>query len=126
MRHAPVIVLLLALAGCAPQAERATTLHGMAVAGPTCPVVTQPPDPACLDRPVAGASVVILDAGGSEVATVVTGEDGRFSIALPAGTYQLVPQPVTGLMGTAAPVTVDIAGGVEPDTVTLGYDTGIR
>ena len=101
-------------------------MEGVALAGPTCPVVTDPPDPACEDRPVAGARVRVLGPDGSEVAILVTDDEGRFSIELAPGSYELVPQPVTGLMGTAAPVTIDVEDGVEAEPVTLAYDTGIR
>ena len=71
------------------------------VAGPTCPVVSDPPDPECADRPVAGAVIVVQDDEGKEVARVTTDEDGAGSIELAPGAYRLVPQPVEGLMGTA-------------------------
>ncbi len=32
-------------------------IAGRALAGPACPVVRDPPDPSCLDRPVAGATL---------------------------------------------------------------------
>ncbi len=58
------------------------------MAGPTCPVVTDPPQSGCGDRPVAGASLVIVDDAGDEVATATTGDDGRFRLDLPPGTYR--------------------------------------
>ena len=68
---------------------------------------------------------MIVDDAGDEVATTTTGDDGRFRLDLPPGTYDVQPQPVDGLMGTAPPVsvTVDIDQASE---VTLSYDTGIR
>lgn len=98
---------------------------GVAVAGPTCPVVTDPPQSGCDDRPVAGAKLVIVDDGGDERGAATTGDDGRFALDLPPGRYQLRPQPVEGLMGTASPVTITVAIG-HPAEVTVSYDTGIR
>ena len=101
------------------------TVTGAAVSGPSCPVVTEPPDPACDDRPVADAEMVIVDGAGNEVARVRTDEEGRFRVELVAGEYRLIPQPVEGLMGT--PPEVGIA--VQETDVDLGlisYDTGIR
>lgn len=96
---------------------------GRALAGPVCPVETDPPDPACVPRPVVGA-VILVEGEGREY-TVVTDEDGVFSIELPAGTYQLTPQPVEGLLGTASPLQVVVEG--EPvDVGEILYDTGIR
>jgi len=127
MRLVPTLSLVLVLlVACGPATGPTATLRGIAVAGPTCPVVTDPPDPGCQDRPIGGARVLVTDASGSEVASAVTDEDGRFSVELPPGTYRLVPQPVTGLMGTAAPVTVRVIHGAAMVPITLAYDTGIR
>ena len=120
-----VVVALVVLAACQPVDQVTGTLHGRIVAGPVCPVVSDPPDPACDDRPVAGATLVIEAAGAGEVGRVVTDADGLFEIALPAGPYVLVPQPVAGLLGTAPVQPFEI----EPDVtteLTVVYDTGIR
>ncbi|MGZ8476272.1 MAG: MSCRAMM family protein [Candidatus Limnocylindria bacterium] len=126
--HLTVIILAasLLLGACAPQDEPTRTLQGVATAGPTCPVETEPPDPSCADRPVGGAVIVVNDETGSEVARVTTGEDGSFSVDLAPGSYVLVPQPVAGLMGTAAPIEVVVPelGDLEP--LAVSYDTGIR
>ena len=123
-----MLAAILAVPSCWPVTTTPTvTLSGTAMAGPTCPVERDPPDPDCADRPVAGAEILVLDASGSEVARVTTGEDGTFSVVLEAGSYQLVPQPVEGLMGGApAPVAVELEAGKPPDPVNLAYDTGIR
>jgi len=125
---AGLLLITVVTIACEPPPDPAdnVTLTGRAVAGPTCPVVTDPPDPACEDRPVAGAEIAVLDQAGETVASAVTGEEGSFSVSLPAGRYQLVPQPVEGLLGTASPIDVVLAMGVEPEPVILAYDTGIR
>jgi hypothetical protein len=124
-----VRVLILAfvictVVACTPAPE--ATLRVLVVAGPTCPVVSDPPDPACADSPVEGARLVILDEGGGEVARAVSDADGLGSIALPAGGFTVVPQPVEGLMGTAPPIDVVLVAGEEAELVTVVYDTGIR
>ena len=89
-----------------------------------CPVETNPPDPACAPRPVAGAVVVAVAESGDRVETT-TGPDGRFSFDLAAGRYQIVALPAEGLMGTPEPVDVEAASG-SIDVGVLMYDTGIR
>ena len=42
-------------------------------------VVTDPPDPSCEDRPVAGADIVVRNASGDEVARARSADDGTFS-----------------------------------------------
>lgn len=98
-------------------------IRGIAMAGPVCPVV-RPNDPACVDRPVAGATVHVIDATGTEVATLETDATGAFVVTLPPGRYRVVPDSVAGLMGTAGPV--DVTVGATLALVQLSYDTGIR
>ena len=140
MRHSPLARLALfaivlgAVAGCAPAATpsgspfpsvRTGRLEGIAVAGPTCPVVTDPPQSGCEDRPVEGARLIIVSEEGDEVTTATTGADGRFEVDLRPGTYEVQPQPVDGLMHTAEPVTAVVTIG-DPAEITISYDTGIR
>jgi len=103
-------------------------IAGRALAGPVCPVERVPPDPACADRPVAGAVIVVRGAAGAEVARVTTAADGTFLVAVPGGgSWTVEPQPVEGLMGTAPAVVVNV-----PDApgawvaADAAYDTGIR
>jgi carboxypeptidase family protein len=125
MRSVLIVLVVVLSTACAPPAGPSATLRGLALAGPTCPVVTDPPDPACDDRPVAGAEIVVRDAEGNEVARVTTGDDGRFAAVLAPGRYEVIPQAVEGLMGTAAPIEVELAEG-ENAPITVSYDTGIR
>lgn len=104
----------------------ATGLRGAVTAGPTCPVVRDPPDPACADRPVAGAVLVFTDAAGAEAARTTSQADGSFSVDLAPGSYQLLAQPVEGLMGTPGPIDVEVEAGQPMAEVQVSYDTGIR
>ena len=127
MRFRPLTALMaMALVACMAPAGPMITLRGHATAGPVCPVETLPPDPACEPRPVAAAEIVVRDESGEAVDRVRTDDDGRFAVALPPGTYELVPQAVDGLMGTAPSVIIVLAEGSDPDLVEIGYDTGIR
>jgi hypothetical protein len=98
-------------------------IFGTALAGPICPV-EQPDDPNCAPRTVGGATVRVADAAGTEVASVVTDQAGRFFVELPPGAYTLSAEPVDGLMGTPAALVADVGAG--ESVVTLSYDTGIR
>lgn len=98
-------------------------IRGIATAGPVCPVVSVN-DPNCADRPVAGATVHILDSTGLEVATLETDATGTFVVTLPPGRYRVQADAVEGLMGTAPPAEVVVAATLQ--LVQLVYDTGIR
>ncbi len=100
---------------------------GTATAGPVCPVERYPPDPACAPRPVAGASITVHGAGGQVIATAMTGADGSYRAAVPAGSVQVVAAPVAGLMRAPAPIDAVVpAGSSAWVRVDLSYDTGIR
>ena len=101
-------------------------VQGKATAGPTCPVERNPPDPQCAERPVAGAVLVFTNAAGTEVARTTSATDGAFSVELAPGAYTLTAQPVEGLMGTPAPMDVDVVAGQPMTDVQVSYDTGIR
>jgi hypothetical protein len=127
MRTILLVVIIAAVSACVPAPSAAeVTFRGIVTAGPICPVVSEPPDPSCGDRPVAGAEIVIRNEAGEEVARLRSAEDGTFEGALPAGRYQLEPQPVEGLLGTPAPIDLVVADAGEPEVITVSYDTGIR
>jgi Carboxypeptidase regulatory-like domain len=113
-------------AGGGGGSEGTTLVTGRATAGPTCPVERNPPDPNCAERPVAGAVMVIEDSSGAEVQRATTNADGSFTVQLAPGSYRLVPQPVSGLMGGGQPVAFTIQAGTSPEPLQVSYDTGIR
>jgi hypothetical protein len=128
-----VAALALLIGGCAlfgrgapaQSVDPETGIAISAVAGPVCPVERVPPDPACAPRPVANATILVVDDQGKTVATVTTGADGTVVVPLPGGKYVLQPQPIEGFMGGADPIHVSVfEGAMTPAVVT--YDTGIR
>jgi hypothetical protein len=72
-----------------------------------------------------GATIVIRDGSGAQVAVAITGADGRYFVALPPGDYGVDPQPAQGLLGTAARQAATVVAGSITE-VQLDYDTGIR
>jgi len=104
----------------------ATGVRGTVTSGPTCPVETQPPDPACAARPVAGAVLVFANAAGAEVARATSAADGTFIVELAPGAYHVTAEPVQGLMGTPEPVDVQVEAGQPMTDLQVSYDTGIR
>jgi len=139
-----ILLALLIVGGCNPRAgttgsitpspapstsasPASASVHGKAVAGPTCPVEPASPLPGeCAPRVVAGAVLVFTDAGGHEVTRVTTAADGTFSANLPAGSYTLTPQPVEGLMGVAPPISITVSVPPSAADLVVQYDTGIR
>lgn len=90
-------------------------------AGPTCPA--QQVSTACAPRSVKGAQLRLQ---GPSDQTIVSDDTGvARADALPAGVYQLTPQPVAGLMSTPSPTQVVVSSGDTAHAVVT-YDTGIR
>jgi hypothetical protein len=97
-----------------------------AVAGPTCPVETIPPDPACAPRPVPDTLIDITDGTGRQVARQSTDGTGTSFFELPPGVYAVtVADTGEGFFGIPEAQKVEVvAGAVAP--VTIAFDTGIR
>lgn len=102
-----------------------TGIYITAVAGPTCPVETVPPDPACAPRPVPNVTVAIFDDAGDEQGTLVLDAAGEGSLALRPGSYIVNGQGAAGLMNGPEAQRVEVEDGRVTD-VELMYDTGIR
>ena len=116
-------LLSLGMCSCATAAGQ-VAVPVLVRAGPTCPVVTDPPDPECDDRPVAGAELVVLGGAGRAVARARTDADGRATLSLRPGTYTLRARPVSGLLGTPADQPLVVSE--RPAELVVVYDTGIR
>lgn len=114
-----LIAVALLLAACGGTATPASGLRGTVLAGPACPGPARVDSP-CPDRPVTMAIEVVQ--GTSIVATVITGADGRFSVALPAGSYTLRSR--SGLP-TLRPQSITVTAGAYTE-VELHADTGMR
>jgi hypothetical protein len=97
-------------------------ISGLVLIGPMCPVMRQ--DEPCPDHPFA-ATLIIRDSQGRELCAVSSGEDGRFLVGLPPGSYELVPLTGPGGLPWAASQWVAVAPGQYTD-VTVSYDSGIR
>ena len=98
-------------------------IEGLVTIGPMCPVMQK--GVPCPDLPFS-TKIVVEDEDGTEVASVVSGDDGTFQIELGAGAYVLVPQaPNPG----TPPFALDLAVEVLEDAFTevlIQYDSGIR
>lgn len=99
-------------------------VRGTVSLGPTCPVMRDPPDPLCADKPYATAITVYRT--GSSAPLVVGNSDasGVFEFALPPGSYSLAASGGTTLP-RCSPAEVTVAPNVYT-TTTISCDTGIR
>lgn len=96
---------------------------GRVTLGPLCPV--QQLGVPCPDEPFS-AALVVLDAANVQVASAVSGTDGRYAIALEAGPYTMVPfNSPQSPFPFAGPVAFEVLSG-QWLTLDISYDTGIR
>ncbi|MEA2677218.1 MAG: hypothetical protein QOJ81_1359 [Chloroflexota bacterium] len=98
-------------------------IKGTVLLGPTCPVEGSPDPAPCLTPYV--ATLVVLDDEGVKVATITSGDDGRFQIDLAPGDYVVTPESGTDTYPIAQPQSVTVATGVYTE-IQVNYDTGIR
>ena len=128
MRRVLAGVILLALLGaCASDVppDSSATITGRLVAGPTCPVETDPPDPECAPRVVPDAEIVARLPDGAEI-RARSGEDGRFRLVLPPGAVTIIFAAVEGLMLAPDPINATLRENQTLDLSDVSYDTGIR
>jgi hypothetical protein len=124
MRYLLVFVALApTLAGCARGAsEPSGGIAGTVMMGPMCPVETV--NSPCPDGAWTGTVRATATPGGTTYETQ-TDSAGAFSLALPPGTYDVVPVAGTVGVPSARAVTVIVKSGSQKN-MTLRVDTGIR
>ena len=101
-----------------------TGVHGTVLLGPTCPVMRNPPDPQCGDRPYA-TTIVVRRAGAD--ATFATGKSdatGAFQFSLSTGSYTLSAGGGT-MLPRCSPVNI-VVPATGYTTADISCDTGIR
>lgn len=98
-------------------------VSGTIMLGPICPIVKNPPDPKCIDKPIFGEFIVQNAIGSIEFARFSTAENGSFSISLPAGEHYITwAEPLgPGIQGRLVNV---IAG--ETSEHTIVFNAGMR
>ncbi len=108
-----------------PGTKTETGIVGTVILGPTCPVLRDPPDPGCADKPYA-AKLVVLAPDGRVVKSFVADAKGAFKLLLPVGTYEIRGDGGANMLPRCAsggPIKVT-AGAITQ--VPVFCDTGIR
>jgi len=124
MRRFPIaLTLIVTLAACAQAATPSASarIQGRVLAGPQCPVETE--GSPCPYVPWAGAVRATAEDGTAYEDE--TDDQGRYELALPPGTYEVVAVTEAGALPMGVPQTVPVAEG-QPLDLDLEVDTGIR
>jgi hypothetical protein len=99
-------------------------LYGQAIFWPPAPV--EGPGIPGKPRPAAGVRIMVRDAAGVVVATVTTGQEGRYRLELPPGAYRLEMAPGgPGRHTKDLPAAITIFPGKETRK-DIRVDTGLR
>jgi hypothetical protein len=124
--------LLLAVSACGGTADRGPgdgTDGSSGVTGVTDVDVGCPPAPdagSCPRRPLAAQLRFVRQDHSRPDVVVRTGEDGTFTVDLPPGRYDVVPDNTTGApYPRAGPTAVEVRQGVVT-TLTVAFDSGVR
>lgn len=107
-------------------AEVWSTLYGTVWLGPTCPVVMDPPDPQCADKPYATSLALTTSDGTRVIKTFSSDEEGRFNIEVPPGQYVIRSAADGNILPYCQSngiLDVPISNSIE---VQVSCDTGIR
>jgi len=120
-----VTALVASIVACGGPAKAPpdSGIEGQIFIGPLCPVVQE--GVPCPDEPYQ-ASIRVRRSSGEVIATLASGEGGRFRINLAPGSYVLEPlSPNEGAPPYAGPVTVRVRAHAFT-RVRITYDSGIR
>jgi hypothetical protein len=102
-----------------------TGIMGVVVLGPTCPVMRDPPDPACADQPYATSLVVLSKDGARTIKNFASALDGSFTVYLSPGEYLIGSAPDEGMLPRCSSDVFTITSGMFA-FVQVSCDTGIR
>lgn len=100
-------------------------IEGTVLLGPTCPVMRDPPDPQCADKPYATVVTVYRTGSKTPFAIGNSDENGAFTFALPPGSYTLM----AGGAAERLPRCNETSAAVVPEEYVradISCDTGIR
>jgi Carboxypeptidase regulatory-like domain len=125
-RVAAAALVLLVVSGCGGRSTGGGAdgqgIRGVVLAGPQCPVETA--ESPCPDQPVPSVRVEILR-DGETVGEATTDRDGRFTVTLDPGTYEVRAAPGQQGFMSSKPVGAVVTEGAFTD-ITVAVDTGIR
>jgi hypothetical protein len=117
-------------AACPPYSSPAgassdSGIRGIVLLGPTCPVVSYPPDPACADRPFAANLVVTTSDRARLITTFSSAADGSFVVPLAPGEYAIRNAAGANPLPHCSQDAVIVQPHAFTD-ITVSCDTGIR
>ena len=102
------------------------TIEGVVMLGPICPVMQDPPDPQCADKPYETELALLTSDQSRVVKKFKSDVVGRFAVSAPPGEYIIQSASVANVLPyCSSPTSIRV---VENETVQadVSCDTGIR
>jgi hypothetical protein len=109
-----------------PVAESWGTILGTVLLGPTCPVMREPPDPECADKPYQTNLALTTVDGARVIKTFSSKSDGTFRVEVQAGEYAIRSAATANVLpycSSNGTIQVRIN---ETTNADVSCDTGIR
>lgn len=106
--------------------EKESGISGMVLLGPTCPVVKDPPEEECADKPYATTLVVTTPDQSRVVKEFRSEETGKFTVQVEPGEYTIRSAAAANILpfcSNSGLIKVDAGAYTE---TTIFCDTGIR
>ncbi len=100
-------------------------ITGTVLLGPTCPVVRNPPDPQCADKPYQTKLIITTPDETEVVAQFTSDSKGVFKVAVPPGEYIIRSAPTTNIYPRCTSDTIVVTSDTYVETA-ISCDTGIR
>ena len=107
-----------------PQATTGS-ISGTVLLGPTCPVVMDPPDPECDDKPYATSLIVTTVDGAKVIKQFSSDAAGKFSVALAPGEYIIRSAAAANILPYCQSPVFRVSASTITE-VAVSCDTGIR
>ncbi|OGC84860.1 hypothetical protein A3F55_00040 [Candidatus Adlerbacteria bacterium RIFCSPHIGHO2_12_FULL_53_18] len=99
-------------------------IRGLVMVGPTCPVVMDPPQEECADKPLATLVAIFRESDPVHAVAILESDtEGRFEVSLPPGEYVVGAGEATLPMCPQTPATVGPEGYTD---ILVSCDSGIR
>lgn len=101
-------------------------ITGTVILGPSCPVMRNPPDPQCADKPYKAALVVTTPDGSRVITEFSSDTTGKFKVNIPPGEYIIRSASTTNIYPRCSSNgNVIVKAGIFTGTA-VSCDTGIR
>ena len=101
-------------------------IRGMVLLGPTCPVIKDPPDPDCADKPYATTLVVTTSDQSRVIKEFQSDETGKFNVQVNPSEYAIRSAAASNILPYCSSSEVIKVNASTYTETTVHCDTGIR